>query len=928
MSMLQNALAFAARGWPVFPCHPESKQPLLKGDHDSDGNLIPNSGGVKKASCDDDQVRAWWKRWPSAMIGLPTGRAIGAFVVDIDAGADKTTGEIYEAAGLQIALETAIGVQLPPTLFCNTPRGGVHLYYALPDGAAPGNRTDLLGKKSRIDIRGEGGYVIAPPSLRKDGNAYQWGVADDTAPAIAPAALLDLVFRRGRFAEAPAAAQGSGEGSGIGARAAAAVKPPAGQAGDASIAAGEEAVRKYGLSALDAELQAVRGAQTGGRNDALNIAALKLAQLVAAGALNEAFVRAALENAAAECGLIKDDGLRAVRATIESGFRKGRSQPRDLNEIRRAAADRERRPPRDASAVRSPSASLPSASSAAPAPPPEEDGEPSSQTGATASNSAPGGPGDDAPAANGPKRKPPRDSENDDDRNMRLAFFPLTDLGNAERFRERWKNKLKYNTALGWLVWDGKRWSSKGADELVMIAEHETVRAIQQEADAVRDSGRKDVDDAERGARDYVFQVKSDKSIVLYSDKVASWGRSSEAVNKLGALSKRGAPYFAVGIEQLDADKMKINVANGTLSIARRPEGDYVQFGPHDPDDLITKISPVDFDPNAACPEYDKFLGRVQPRDEMRRFLHQWGGYSLIGDVSEQILAFFYGKGGNGKSLLIDCWSMVAGDYGETLPIETFLDQGKTRSGGQATPDLALLPGVRLLRTSEPEKGSKLAESMVKLVTGGEPIQARKLNKDFFRFYPQFKLTISGNYRPTISGTDEGIWRRMRLVPFDVSIPKPERDRHLIDKLRLEASGILNHLLDGLRDWCDSGLIEPDDVTKATAKYRETSDPLGRFLSICVAAAPGEKVQSSVLHALYEAWCKSSGEKAWTNRGFSQAMDERGFTRAQSNVMWWHDIKMTRSINDFVDHEGHALTFRKDSDQEETRYMEAGDAPF
>jgi putative DNA primase/helicase len=216
---------------------------------------------------------------------------------------------------------------------------------------------------------------------------------------------------------------------------------------------------------------------------------------------------------------------------------------------------------------------------------------------------------------------------------------------------------------------------------------------------------------------------------------------------------------------------------------------------------------------------------------------------------------------------------------------------------------------------------------MIKLVTGGEPIQARHLNRDFFKFYPQFKLTMSGNYRPQISGTDEGIWRRVRLVPFSVTIPKPERDTHLPGKLLREASGILNWLLDGLRTWCDKGLHEPDDVVQATAEYRSASDPLGRFLATCVVESAGDRVQSSVLHEVYEAWCKASGEKAWSGRGLSMAMDERGFKRKQSNVMWWLDIKLTRSVNDFVDAQGHPIRIVDRGTAEQTR-KEAGDMEF
>jgi putative DNA primase/helicase len=660
-----------------------------------------------------------------------------------------------------------------------------------------------------------------------------------------------------------------------------------------------------------------------------------------------------LVEGAGACGLIRDDGLKAVKKTIADGVKLGKKQPRDLSEVRGVAlatlrAPHSERRPREAadhvpSSVVDQAAdvSAPLSSSffvAAPAPP-NEGGESDipSQTGALSPDaSAAGGAGGSARAdgasatssangANG-KGKPPRAVETERRRNMRLAFFPLTDLGNAERFRERYLDKLLWCPALGWLAWDGKRWSRDGADDLVKIAEHDTVRAIQDEADEVRESGDKDAISHPTGARDFVFKTDRDGNKTMYSDKIASWGRASEALNKLGALSKRGAPYFAIGVEKLDADKMKINVNNGTLVVARKSDGDYVSFQTHDPGDLITKISPVDYDPKAECPLYDKFIGRVQPLEPMRVFLHQWFGLSLTGDVTEQKLMFLYGKGANGKSVLVDVVSYVAGDYGETVPIETFLDHGKSRNAGQATPDLAILPGVRMLRTSEPEKNSRLAEAMLKLITGGEPIQARHLNRDFFKFYPQFKMTISGNYRPGISGADEGIWRRLRQVPFNVTIPKEERDIHLPEKLRAEASGILNRLLDGLRLWCDKGLIEPEAVTQATAEYRSSSDPLGRFLSMCVEDSPGERVQSSVLYQVFEAWCKSSGETAWKQKGFSLAMEERGYKRKHSDVTWFVDIKLIRYVHDFVDSDGQPVKI--DQNGKKAAEKDVGDVEF
>lgn len=656
-----------------------------------------------------------------------------------------------------------------------------------------------------------------------------------------------------------------------------------------------QAERKFGLEQLNAGLARIRAAEGDDRAPALSAIAEQLGQFAAAGAIDERFAKASLEDVAAGAGLIRDLGAKAVKGAIAAGLKLGKKTPADMTEVRRAAssaaigAPHVNGRPREAGDLTSYAAAPhPVRPSPSAIPAPLLDGDEDTPVQMDVLPEA-----DDKWGAGG-------DDTSREQINRRLAFFPLTDLGNAERFRERFRDRLKWYPAKEtWLAWDGKRWNPERAAEIVKRAEHVTVRAIQDEADTVRLSGRRDVPDAGPGALDYLFEEKRDGVEVLFSDKIARWGRSSEALNKVSALSKLGGAYLAVSTEELDADKMKINVNNGTLIVARKAEGDYINFRPHDPSDLITKISPVDFDPGAECPEYDRFLARVHPSEEMRIFLHQWLGLSLTGDVSEQKLAYLYGFGANGKSVLMDTASYIAGDYGETVPIETFLDSGRARNAGQASPDLAILPGVRMLRTSEPETNAKLAEAMVKLVTGGEPVLARHLNKGFFRFYPQFKLTISGNHKPKISGADDGIWRRFQLVPFNVQIPKAERDRKLSEKLIKEASGILNRFLDGLRLWCDRGLIIPDEVATATAEYRELSDPLSRFLTACVEVISGERTQSGELYKVYEAWCKSAGESIWKHRGLTLAMDERGFKRMRSDGAWFLDIKLKRTVHDF-----------------------------
>jgi putative DNA primase/helicase len=453
-----------------------------------------------------------------------------------------------------------------------------------------------------------------------------------------------------------------------------------------------------------------------------------------------------------------------------------------------------------------------------------------------------------------------------------------------------------------WLVMVGRpALVDKGSDEKVRIAVHETVRAIGDEADALRRSDRDTIVGSKKAGK-----VETD---ILYSDLLQAWARASEGAAKMAAIDKHAAPYLFVAPERLDADPWLINVANGTIVVDRDAAqgADVITFRRHAPADLITKLSPVEYDRQATCPRYDAFLADVQPRDDNRRFIHAWKGLSMTGDASEQVLAVFWGRGKNGKSTFEEAAAFVAGDYGETVPIETFLDQGRGRNAGQATPDLALLPAVRMLRTSEPDKGAKLSESLIKLVTGGEPIQARKLNHPYFRFTPVFKLTVSGNYRPRIEGTDEGIWRRVILVPWNVTIPVEKRDKRMTIKLRREASGILNRFLDGLRDWIDRGLVKPEEVEAATTQYRQDSDPLGRFLADCVRAAAGKRIQATQLHQVFEAWAKANGERVWTANGLGRALRDRGFVSIKNNVVFWEGVELIKTVNDFVDHEGRPL---------------------
>lgn len=827
-AMLDAALAYAAKGWPVLPCSPTHKRPMLAADKDENGKAIKGSGGVRKASTDGDQIRAWWKRWPDAMIGIAMGDN-GLFALDFDPRTDDATGEVWTLERLKTELEEQIGCPLPVSLAVRTPSDGVHVYLQQPSGELIKNRGNL---PEHVDVRGEGGYVIAPPSVMASGRGYRWLRDDQSAPIAEPPASLVKILQAGKGAM-PACG-----------------KPKA------SGGRGEDSANRYAMTALDRECVAIQTAPRGKRQDALNRSSFSVATLVAAGALAEPLARSAVMAAALRNP--GNDDERAIEATIDSGWAAGMATPRDLSHL---TAPR----PGSTSAARLRTAN-------------------------------------DNPAL------PALPQDDVDALHRRLCMRPFTDLGNAERFAARYGDRVRYVDKMGWMAYDGRRFILDGADALIGGWVHDTVRAMRVEARVMRESGRRD--QAQDGALDDLVEVKRDGTEVLLSDKLVAWAKASESSNRLSCIAgiarNLGTAGLTIQPEQLDRNPFLINVLNGTLALHHEPDAPdepwaELRLRPHDPGDLITRLAPVEYRPGAECPVYDRFLARVQPADDMRRFLHQWGGLSLTGDVSEQKLAFFHNKGANGKSTLVDTWATISGDYSGTVPIETFLDQGRKRKGSDASPDLAALVGVRMLRTSEPEKGSKLAEALIKLATGGEPIPVRRLMRDPFDLYPAFKLTVSGNHRPSISGIDDGIWRRVMLVPWDVQIPDAEKDRNLVTKMKREASGILNRLLDGLVDWRLNGLKEPASVRGATADYREESDPLGRFLALCTAEAKGERVQSSKLYALFIAWARASGEREWTQTGFSKAMLDRGHRKVESHGMRWVDMSMIKNVDDFAD---------------------------
>jgi len=307
---------------------------------------------------------------------------------------------------------------------------------------------------------------------------------------------------------------------------------------------------------------------------------------------------------------------------------------------------------------------------------------------------------------------------------------------------------------------------------------------------------------------------------------------------------------------------------------------------PHDRDDLITRKSPVAYEPAATCPRWEAFLARVLGGNlELIAFMQRAVGYSLTGHTGEQVLLMLFGDGANGKSTLIETIRAICGDYATQADFTSFVK----RNGEGPRNDLARLEGARFVAAVEADAGKPLSETTLKQITGGDVITARYLFHEYFEFTPRFKLWLACNHAPNISGTDEGIWRRIRLVPFETTIPESERDPDLVAKLKHELPGILAWAVRGAMDWYWERLGAPPEVRTATAEYRREMDNFGPFFDEWIIIDPTKEESTGVLYTYYAEWCALEGRPQGSRTAFGTVLRRRGFEsdrRTKGRRVW------------------------------------------
>lgn len=421
--------------------------------------------------------------------------------------------------------------------------------------------------------------------------------------------------------------------------------------------------------------------------------------------------------------------------------------------------------------------------------------------------------------------------------------YPRSDLGNAERFIDQHGSRVRWCPERSrFMVWDGKRWLYDETGATVRLAQ-ETSRTIFEEAAMTADK------DEQRA--------------------IAQFALASQNTNRLNGMLAQAKPHLAVRMSELDADPLRFNVQNGTIDLRTK------ELKPHDPTDLITKISPTIYDPSADAPRFKEFLRETMVEEDVIEFLQRYCGYSLTGDTRERVLLILWGAGKNGKTTLIELLREVLGDYAKNTDVETILAKKYNGVGN----DVAALKGARLISCAEVEQGRRLAEAKVKGLTGRDTVTARFLFCEPFDFRPEFKLWISTNNKPEIKGTDDAIWDRLRLLPFTERFDGERQDRTLPKKLQDELPGVLAWMVEGCAKWLAEGLTEPERVMAATKQYREEQDVYATFIADCCLVDKNAQVKFGDLYDAYEKWCDGAGEKPDSKKAFGMRLTERGFER-------------------------------------------------
>lgn len=448
-------------------------------------------------------------------------------------------------------------------------------------------------------------------------------------------------------------------------------------------------------------------------------------------------------------------------------------------------------------------------------------------------------------------------------RTSRKQGEETTDLGNARRLVKRYGAKTRYVGTWGkWLAWDGTRWKRDGTGVVDRCAQ-KTARRIYDEARDTRNRRR--------------------------GKKLRAWAKQSQSKPRLEAMKALAAsqPEVAITHEVLDRQPHLLNCKNGTVDLRTG------ELRPHDPADLITQTTGVEYPTDPVVPSlWLQTLDTVFDGDKaIIEFLQRLFGLILLGEVREHLLPIFHGDGANGKSVVVETVMGVMGEYALKAP-RGLCTASKHEQHPTALADLC---GKRLAVITETADGERLDEALVKELTGGDTVRARRMREDFWQFEPSHSVLMVTNHRPLVSGVDNGIWRRIKLIPFNVEIPESKQDPELRRKLKAEYAGILRWMVEGCLACQFEGLRPPEAVELATSEYRREMDSFGQFVQECCDLGSNCSIRSSLLINAYEEWCDDQGLQPISRVAFGKHLKKLpGVYKRRSNGIVYEGIDIAR----------------------------------
>jgi P4 family phage/plasmid primase-like protien len=453
----------------------------------------------------------------------------------------------------------------------------------------------------------------------------------------------------------------------------------------------------------------------------------------------------------------------------------------------------------------------------------------------------------------------------------------LTDVGNGRRVVKDHGKDLRYCFPWKrWLTYGGTRWAEDETGEAVRRVKQTQAGLYRWAAAQLKALGEQQGEDEKRAGK-----VAALNKLLAHCLKWEDARRVAACLDM--ARSEPGIPVMPA---ELDAHPFLLNVLNGTLDLRTG------KLRGHRREDMLTKLAPVEYHRDATCPLWERSTLRwMDGNQDLVTYLQRVVGYGLTGDVSEQSLWFFYGTGANGKSTFLLTLLAMLGDYA----MQAVSDLLMVKNHEAHPTERADLFGKRFVVTIETEEGKRLAEALMKQMTGGDKMRARKMRQDFFEFDQTHKIILAANHKPVIRGTDHANWRRIKLVPFTVTIPDEEKDKNLPDKLKAELPGILAWAVRGCIEWQRHGLGEPDEVRQATTAYQAEQDTVQGFLDDCCFVHTSAAVNSSALLDAYHKW---SGDKLMTPPAFRERLKDKGFPapqRGTGGAYFWKGLGLQGS---------------------------------